>query len=221
MRENALLLACLAAGVAAGAAGWAPEALLRPGLAMGVLGALVLQVGLGLGVRGDLRALLGSLRWPMLLLPLFTIGGTLLAMLAAGALLAHRPLADVMAAGSGFGYYSLSSLLIVEAHGRRAGQRAARAAGPLWLCLRGAAQRGLCRHLGGGGLFDGRLPAGDSPLVGGQVAAARSDGPRPGARGERPPARDGLLPLSGRSDFRPFRLALRAPTLIFAIVNKK
>ena len=125
MRENALLLACLAAGVAAGAAGWAPEALLRPGLAMGVLGALVLQVGLGLGVRGDLRALLGSLRWPMLPLPLFTIGGTLLAMLAAGALLAHRPLADVMAAGSGFGYYSLSSLLIVEARTPAVGAAAA------------------------------------------------------------------------------------------------
>ncbi len=125
MKENLMLLACLAGGVALGASGHAPDWLLRPGLSMWVLSFMVFQVGIGLGSRDDLRDLLRAFRWPMLLLPAFTIGGTLLSALAVGLLFADRPLADVLAAGSGFGYYSLSSMLIVEAKTLTAGAEAA------------------------------------------------------------------------------------------------
>lgn len=133
MKENLLLLGCLAGGVAFGASGWAPALLQRPELPMLLLSFLVLQVGVGLGSKPDLRGLLRSLRWPMLLLPVFTIVGTLLATLAAGLLFRDEALSDLMAAGSGFGYYSLSSLLIVEAKTLTAGAEAAARLGAIAL----------------------------------------------------------------------------------------
>ena len=55
-----------------------------------------------------------SLDVKMLFLPLFTITGTLLFTLLAFFFFNHESMFDVMALGSGFGYYSLSSVLIAQ-----------------------------------------------------------------------------------------------------------
>lgn len=69
---------------------------------------------MGLGANDDLRGIVRSLRLRMLLLPLFTIAGSLLFSAAAALLPGNRPLAECLAVGSGFGYYSLSSVLIAD-----------------------------------------------------------------------------------------------------------
>lgn len=56
-----------------------------------------------------------------LALPIFTIAGTLLACLLISFLLPWRTSAECLAVGSGFGYYSLSSIFITEYKGAELG----------------------------------------------------------------------------------------------------
>lgn len=82
------------------------------------LSALIFCVGLGIGhsaenLMGEFRRL--GLR--VLLLPLATILGTLGACAVVSFFLPDTPLNDALAVGSGFGYYSLSSIFITEYRG--------------------------------------------------------------------------------------------------------
>ena len=79
-----------------------------------ILYALMLQVGIGIGSNKSLREDLRTLRPKMLLVPAATICGTLLFSAAASLLLSQWSAFDCMAVGSGFAYYSLSSILITQ-----------------------------------------------------------------------------------------------------------
>ena len=79
-----------------------------------VLYALMLQVGVSIGSNKNLKVLVKSLRFNMLLVPLATIVGTLLFSAFASLLLSQWSVFDCMAVGSGFAYYSLSSILITQ-----------------------------------------------------------------------------------------------------------
>lgn len=114
MKENLIVFAFFAAGVAIGYADIAPAWLLSPDLPMAILSLLILLVGLGLGSGDDLQYMLRTFRWKMLLLPLFTIVGTLLFSVLGVFLLRGLSLRNCLAVGSGFGYYSLSSVLIAD-----------------------------------------------------------------------------------------------------------
>ena len=83
-------------------------------LSMYVLYALMLQVGVSIGSNKNLKVLVKSLRFNMLLVPLATIVGTLLFSAFASLLLSQWSVCDCMAVGSGFAYYSLSSVLITQ-----------------------------------------------------------------------------------------------------------
>lgn len=117
MKENIVIIACFAAGIAAGRAGLAPAWLTDHDLPVYILSALIFQVGIGLGASDDLRRMRQSFGAGMLLLPLATIAGTLLFSAAGVFILSGRSLADCLALGSGFGYYSLSSVLIADMKG--------------------------------------------------------------------------------------------------------
>ena len=56
-----------------------------------------------------------------MLLPLLTILGTLAGAAAVSLVLPHRQLTDCLAIGSGFGYYSLSSIFITQYRGPELG----------------------------------------------------------------------------------------------------
>ena len=109
MKSNLILLACFAAGIAFGYSGNAPEWLQSHELPGIILTVLVIQVGISLGGNKDLIATLKQVNPKMFCLPLFTIAGTLF-FTAIGGL----SLRDSLAVGSGFGYYSLSSVLISQ-----------------------------------------------------------------------------------------------------------
>ena len=83
-------------------------------LSMYILYALMLQVGISIGSNKNLKFLIKSLRPNMLLVPIATIVGTLLFSAFASLLLSQWSVFDCMAVGSGFAYYSLSSILITQ-----------------------------------------------------------------------------------------------------------
>ena len=101
-------------GCVCGVAGFVPQWLCNGEVSMYVLYALMVQVGMSIGSDKRLKEILASLNMKMLLLPLGTIVGTLVAVAAAGMAISGMKLADCMAVGAGFGYYSLSSVLITQ-----------------------------------------------------------------------------------------------------------
>lgn len=74
----------------------------------------VLMIVAGVGVGSDTRTLqaLGQMGWKPLLLPLVTIVGTAVGCVVVMPLLSGIHLKDAFSVGSGFAYYSLSSMII-------------------------------------------------------------------------------------------------------------
>lgn len=75
---------------------------------------LIIQVGLTLGLNPDLKTIFKSFNLRLLTLPLCTIAGTLVCTLIATLIFREDSISDIMAIGSGFGYYTLSSMLISQ-----------------------------------------------------------------------------------------------------------
>lgn len=84
-----------------------------PNVSFCALCGLLLCVGMSIGSNPNMMSEFRSLNFRLLFLPLFTILGSW-----AGAALAfvflHRGLPDLLAVGSGFAYYSLSSIFITS-----------------------------------------------------------------------------------------------------------
>ena len=68
-----------------------------------------------------LCALMFSVGLSVVFLPVMTILGTLAGSAAVSLILTHRSVTDCLAVGSGFGYYSLSSIFITEYKGAELG----------------------------------------------------------------------------------------------------
>lgn len=109
-----IVVAFFAAGSIVGWLGFIPSFLTDGSASMYVLYALMVQVGASIGSDSKLKEIIGSLRPKLLLLPLGTIVGTLVSAVAVSFFIADMELADCLAVGAGFGYYSLSSVLISQ-----------------------------------------------------------------------------------------------------------
>ena len=79
-----------------------------------ILYALMLLVGISIGSNKNLKQIVRQIRLKMLVIPLATIIGTLLFSALASLLLSRWSVFECMAVGSGFAYYSLSSILITQ-----------------------------------------------------------------------------------------------------------
>ena len=171
--------------MALGYADAVPTWLLDPDLPMIILSVMVVLVGLGLGAGDNLHYMLRTFNWRMLLLPLCTIVGTLLFSALGVLVLRGFSLTDCLAVGSGFGYYSLSSVLIADLKSATLGVQGAAELATVALlanvvremiALFGmplfAAGRSAGPDLGGGRDFDGRVSAFDRPLFGQRPGAA-------------------------------------------------
>lgn len=113
MKGNLKVLAIFLAGCLAGLFLVSPDADLH-GWSLAVLYVLMFQVGMGMGSHPTLRHQLRQWNWGMVLTPLATIVGTLTFSAAASLVLSQWSVFDCMAVGSGFAYYSLSSILITQ-----------------------------------------------------------------------------------------------------------
>lgn len=121
MKGSLIIVGFFILGVIAGASGWLSIDKTGFDISFAALACLMFCVGLGVGNDlGALRAL-RTLPKMLLTLPLLTITGTLAGCALIALLLPWRPLTDVLAVGSGFGYYSLSSIFITEYRGPELG----------------------------------------------------------------------------------------------------
>ena len=75
---------------------------------------LMFLVGMSIGGDSKILKSFKSLNPKLILLPLITIIGTLVGSALVSFILSGRSLTDCLAVGSGFGYYSLSSIFITE-----------------------------------------------------------------------------------------------------------
>jgi len=86
-----------------------------------VLCALLFAVGLSVGIDDSMVQRFRALNPRLVWLPVCSILGTLAGSFIASLWLSQRGMDEVLAVGSGFGYYSLSSILITEYEGAELG----------------------------------------------------------------------------------------------------
>ena len=86
-----------------------------------ILYALMFCVGISIGSDTKTLKSFKDVNPRLMMLPVRTVVSTLAGTAAASALLPHRHLFDCLAIGSGFGYYSLSSIFITEYKGAELG----------------------------------------------------------------------------------------------------
>ena len=114
MRGSLIVVAFFAFGCILGWSGYLPDVMVENNMTMYVLYLLMFQVGLSIGSDKKLKEILCSIRPKLLLVPLATIIGTLTASALISLVITKWSVFDCLAVGSGFAYYSLSSILITE-----------------------------------------------------------------------------------------------------------
>lgn len=120
MRDSFFILVSFLLGIFLARRDLAPAAFEKPEASLWALWLLMVLVGLSIGADKKLAEILRSLRPQVLLLPVSTALGTFAGAAAASLFLAWT-LADCLAVGAGFGYYSLSSIIITQYRGAELG----------------------------------------------------------------------------------------------------
>lgn len=90
-------------------------------ISMWVLYLLMVLIGLSFGSDPRLPEILRTVNMRILLVPVATVTGTFIGILAYNLLFSEPELKDTLAIGSGFGYYSLSVVLISRISGETMG----------------------------------------------------------------------------------------------------
>lgn len=129
MKGSLIVVGFFALGLLAGRSGCMPTWLMEGDISMVALCALLLFVGIGIGLNPDMKNELKSLSPRLALLPLVTILGSWMGAAVAYLFLGggictflqHRELTDCLAINSGFAYYSLSSIFVTEYRGAELG----------------------------------------------------------------------------------------------------
>lgn len=121
MKGSLIIVSFFMLGTLCGYFGWIPSECLSSDLSFYALCGLMFSVGLSIGHDPQTIRNFRSLNPRLALLPLCTILGTLSAAALVSLLFTHRNTADCMAIGSGFGYYSLSSIFVTEYKGAELG----------------------------------------------------------------------------------------------------
>ncbi|SEG11893.1 lysine exporter LysO family protein [Parabacteroides chinchillae] len=114
MKGSLIVVGFFALGCLIGWGKLVPDSLISGNLTMYVLYFLMFQVGISIGCDKKLKDILCSIRPKLLLVPLATIIGTLIFSALVSLLLTQWSVFDCLAIGSGFAYYSLSSILITQ-----------------------------------------------------------------------------------------------------------
>lgn len=116
MRGSLIILGFFSLGVLVGVYGLAPSFLLKTDYSRYALYLLMFLVGVGIGADPKALQAVKTMNFKLLLIPLATIVGTAAGMATLAPLLQGLTLREAMAVGAGYGYYSLSSLIIKDLH---------------------------------------------------------------------------------------------------------
>ncbi|MBR4379665.1 MAG: lysine exporter LysO family protein [Bacteroidaceae bacterium] len=121
MKGSLIIIGFFIAGVICGYTGLISADIAQSDISFYALCALLISVGFSVGndptTWQRFKALNPRLAW----LPVMTILGTFAGSMAVSLLLPHRSITDCLASGSGFAYYSLSSILITQYKGAELG----------------------------------------------------------------------------------------------------
>lgn len=121
MKSSIVIVSFFVLGLLFGYLEIIPLSVIDNDLSFYALCGLMFCVGLSLGNDSSTFQRFKMLNPRLYLLPFITIAGTLVGCAAISLLLPSRSLFDVMAVGSGLGYYSLSSIFITEYKGAELG----------------------------------------------------------------------------------------------------
>lgn len=121
MKGSLIIVAFFILGIVCGVMHWLPDLNAFGNVSVWTLYALLFCVGITVGNNTTLMKSFTRLDPRLMLLPMMTIVGTLAATAIVSLGMPHRSLTDCLAVGSGFGYYSLSSILITQYRGPELG----------------------------------------------------------------------------------------------------
>jgi uncharacterized membrane protein YbjE (DUF340 family) len=117
MKNSLVIAGFFSAGVVLGLFSPFPEGFFEKDYSIYALYLLILLVGISLGSDPRLREIIRSVNLQILTVPLFIVLGSLAGALVYFLLFNTLSLRDTIAISFGFGYYSLSSVLITELSG--------------------------------------------------------------------------------------------------------
>jgi uncharacterized membrane protein YbjE (DUF340 family) len=121
MRASLIILGVFCVGLASGYLEWLPESWTRTDFSLYALYLLMFLVGISIGADARVLLALRSHGLKLALVPLVTIFGTFTGILAVSMLSGNIPVTEGLAVGAGFGYYSLSSVIISELYSETLG----------------------------------------------------------------------------------------------------
>ncbi|WP_106830019.1 lysine exporter LysO family protein [Parabacteroides pacaensis] len=121
MKGSIIIVSFFIMGAILGWAGWLPQFLLENDHTLYALYVLMFLVGVSLGSDRKLKKIVRGINIKVFFIPLATIVGTLLGSALISLVLVKLSLTDCLAVGSGFGYYSLSSVFITQYKGAELG----------------------------------------------------------------------------------------------------
>ena len=108
-------------GIIVGLCDVIPDSFVNSDVSYYALCCLMFCVGISIGCDTSVLKSFKEVNPRLMMLPIMTILGTLAGCAAVSILLGHRQLTDCLAIGSGFGYYSLSSIFITQYRGAELG----------------------------------------------------------------------------------------------------
>jgi len=114
MKGSIIILFFFVLGLLSGIYQLLPEHLLKNDYSLYALYLLMFLVGIGIGSNKKSLQIIKKINFKILLVPLSVITGTYIGVSIFSLIQNHLSLIDSLAIGSGFGYYSLSSVLISE-----------------------------------------------------------------------------------------------------------
>lgn len=121
MKSSLIIVAFFAIGTLFGFFDIIPFDIAETDISFYALCALMFSVGISVGHNPQTLKSFKELNPGIIFLPILTILGTLAGSAVASIILEQRSISDCLAVGSGFGYYSLSSIFITEYKGAELG----------------------------------------------------------------------------------------------------
>lgn len=121
MKGSLIVVGFFVLGVCLGRLDLAPALLMDSRVTFAALCCLLFCVGMSIGSNDNIVSEFRSLNPRLALLPVVTILGSFAGSLVAWLFLQYRGVTDCMAVGSGFAYYSISSIFITQYRGAELG----------------------------------------------------------------------------------------------------
>ena len=121
MKGSLIIVGFFVLGIIVGVWDVIPASFLASDVSYFALCCLMFCVGISIGCDTSILKSFRKVNPRLMMLPVMTILGTLAGCAAASLILGHRQISDCLAIGSGFGYYSLSSIFITQYRGAELG----------------------------------------------------------------------------------------------------